>query len=119
MIRRPPRSTRVRSSAASDVYKRQVADRREAQLGGDDQPVEDLPHLVAGRTRRRLRLVQPALKQIGDHRGLVGRPLLGQEHPVDGLLQLGTPLQIYDTVMAKYSRQPRPELFWETLLSLI
>src|SRR5665811_323223 len=26
MIRRPPRSTRVRSSAASDVYKRQVAD---------------------------------------------------------------------------------------------
>ena len=24
MIRRPPRSTRVRSSAASDVYKRQV-----------------------------------------------------------------------------------------------
>src|SRR5665811_2218033 len=27
MIRRPPRSTRVRSSAASDVYKRQVRDR--------------------------------------------------------------------------------------------
>src|SRR5665811_2526842 len=26
MIRRPPRSTRVRSSAASDVYKRQVLD---------------------------------------------------------------------------------------------
>src|SRR5665811_1091865 len=26
MIRRPPRSTRVRSSAASDVYKRQVED---------------------------------------------------------------------------------------------
>src|SRR5665811_438193 len=26
MIRRPPRSTRVRSSAASDVYKRQVQD---------------------------------------------------------------------------------------------
>src|SRR5665811_2257883 len=26
MIRRPPRSTRVRSSAASDVYKRQVID---------------------------------------------------------------------------------------------
>ncbi|WP_460379389.1 hypothetical protein, partial [Staphylococcus aureus] len=24
MIRRPPRSTRVRSSAASDVYKRQI-----------------------------------------------------------------------------------------------
>src|SRR5665811_1519975 len=27
MIRRPPRSTRVRSSAASDVYKRQVLER--------------------------------------------------------------------------------------------
>ncbi|WP_460379541.1 hypothetical protein, partial [Staphylococcus aureus] len=27
MIRRPPRSTRVRSSAASDVYKRQGVDR--------------------------------------------------------------------------------------------
>src|SRR5665811_633372 len=27
MIRRPPRSTRVRSSAASDVYKRQVYDK--------------------------------------------------------------------------------------------
>src|SRR5665811_1735818 len=27
MIRRPPRSTRVRSSAASDVYKRQIPDR--------------------------------------------------------------------------------------------
>ena len=26
MIRRPPRSTRVRSSAASDVYKRQMQD---------------------------------------------------------------------------------------------
>src|SRR5665811_1579918 len=28
MIRRPPRSTRVRSSAASDVYKRQIGDVR-------------------------------------------------------------------------------------------
>src|SRR5665811_2459684 len=28
MIRRPPRSTRVRSSAASDVYKRQAMDKR-------------------------------------------------------------------------------------------
>src|SRR5665811_539382 len=30
MIRRPPRSTRVRSSAASDVYKRQGTDRTSA-----------------------------------------------------------------------------------------
>src|SRR5665811_1872469 len=32
MIRRPPRSTRVRSSAASDVYKRQVRDLPIAQV---------------------------------------------------------------------------------------
>src|SRR5450756_2702982 len=30
MIRRPPRSTQSRSSAASDVYKRQLLDRRSA-----------------------------------------------------------------------------------------
>mgnify|MGYP007112066114 CR=1 FL=1 len=34
MIRRPPKSTQSRSSAASDVYKRQAhADRGEATLG--------------------------------------------------------------------------------------
>src|SRR5665254_13456 len=32
MIRRPPRSTRVRSSAASDVYKRQVVVHRSGRL---------------------------------------------------------------------------------------
>src|SRR5665811_738243 len=32
MIRRPPRSTRVRSSAASDVYKRQTVLREEVRL---------------------------------------------------------------------------------------
>src|SRR5665811_2569358 len=48
MIRRPPRSTRVRSSAASDVYKRQgiqrvVRERRadELGLGSVDQVAED------------------------------------------------------------------------------
>src|SRR5665811_281132 len=34
MIRRPPRSTRVRSSAASDVYKRQVYVSGEVGVGG-------------------------------------------------------------------------------------
>src|SRR5665811_42240 len=34
MIRRPPRSTRVRSSAASDVYKRQVDERGVLLRGG-------------------------------------------------------------------------------------
>src|SRR5450756_2937577 len=32
MIRRPPRSTQSRSSAASDVYKRQVPDTRRGQI---------------------------------------------------------------------------------------
>src|SRR5665811_2582347 len=36
MIRRPPRSTRVRSSAASDVYKRQVTSRLESGLPSMD-----------------------------------------------------------------------------------
>src|SRR5450756_1499973 len=94
----------------------EVADRGVAQLGGDDQPVEDLPHLVAGRTGRRLWLVQPSLEQCGDHRSLVGRSLLGQEHPVDRLIQLGTPVQICDPVVAKCSRQPHPERIRETLL---
>src|SRR5450756_3171116 len=40
MIRRPPRSTQSRSSAASDVYKRQVEVRREADLEDVDQPVD-------------------------------------------------------------------------------
>ena len=35
MIRRPPRSTLDRSSAASDVYKRQTLDRREALKDAD------------------------------------------------------------------------------------
>ncbi|WP_460366297.1 hypothetical protein, partial [Staphylococcus aureus] len=34
MIRRPPRSTRKESSAASDVYKRQI-DRRDLALAAD------------------------------------------------------------------------------------
>src|SRR5665811_1096991 len=47
MIRRPPRSTRVRSSAASDVYKRQAmrcdregrhAGERNQHAGGEDRP---------------------------------------------------------------------------------
>ena len=36
MIRRPPRSTRVRSSAASDVYKRQTRNHRDVFLEAED-----------------------------------------------------------------------------------
>ena len=46
MIRRPPRSTQSRSSAASDVYKRQDQNRAQAQLakkaGVDLTTVKDI-----------------------------------------------------------------------------
>ena len=51
MIRRPPRSTRVRSSAASDVYKRQPLDRTCRHSMASYLPV---PFRVRPRTRRRL-----------------------------------------------------------------
>src|SRR5665811_2277917 len=41
MIRRPPRSTRVRSSAASDVYKRQSLLKRAKELGMDSLALTD------------------------------------------------------------------------------
>ena len=43
MIRRPPRSTLDRSSAASDVYKRQVQ-----TFGSEAQRDEHLPKLTSG-----------------------------------------------------------------------
>src|SRR5450756_2008650 len=44
MIRRPPRSTQSRSSAASDVYKRQALTRRgqRARRAAFDLPADDL-----------------------------------------------------------------------------
>src|SRR5450756_543084 len=41
MIRRPPRSTQSRSSAASDVYKRQVANGTVISTGGEAAKFED------------------------------------------------------------------------------
>src|SRR5665811_1093670 len=42
MIRRPPRSTRVRSSAASDVYKRQLAPSGEQKTKPTQHSVTEL-----------------------------------------------------------------------------
>src|SRR5665811_2253523 len=39
MIRRPPRSTRVRSSAASDVYKRQLMPDATSRFSLDGKPI--------------------------------------------------------------------------------
>eukprot|EP00657_Telonema_sp_P-1_P000519 TRINITY_DN109_c0_g1_i5.p1 TRINITY_DN109_c0_g1~~TRINITY_DN109_c0_g1_i5.p1 ORF type:complete len:136 (+),score=91.77 TRINITY_DN109_c0_g1_i5:81-488(+) len=41
MIRRPPRSTQSRSSAASDVYKRQVEKPDDVTARENDAPIED------------------------------------------------------------------------------
>src|SRR5665811_419185 len=52
MIRRPPRSTRVRSSAASDVYKRQRLRPRDQDLTADleaERPELLLPDDVGNR----------------------------------------------------------------------
>src|SRR5665811_463657 len=46
MLRRPPRSTRVRSSAASDVYKRQVFETVYITSDGQRMPIEVSARLV-------------------------------------------------------------------------
>ena len=48
MIRRPPRSTLDRSSAASDVYKRQVWTIKIQHLEGDGHPAESTLPIDAG-----------------------------------------------------------------------
>src|SRR5665254_4302 len=49
MIRRPPRSTRVRSSAASDVYKRQpLTTLRVAELSAEANLPEGVLNVVTG-----------------------------------------------------------------------
>src|SRR5665811_1957767 len=53
MIRRPPRSTRVRSSAASDVYKRQEPDDAPV-LEVDGGPELQSAHHAASRKFRRI-----------------------------------------------------------------
>src|SRR5665811_2641576 len=48
MIRRPPRSTRVRSSAASDVYKRQAEYAADVSFAGDGAGTPDVALCLAG-----------------------------------------------------------------------
>ena len=56
MIRRPPRSTLDRSSAASDVYKRQVADNVDLERDA----VREEPHTEAGDEQQDGRVQQDA-----------------------------------------------------------
>src|SRR5665811_697925 len=64
MIRRPPRSTRVRSSAASDVYKRQESGTGTRTVVG-----------VVSVTRERLSLTGRRSPGIGEGSGHAGGPL--------------------------------------------
>ena len=64
MIRRPPRSTRVRSSAASDVYKRQVCGGGSA---GHTRTSRPCPHVVY---RHPKRLAGPRSRYLGHQNSL-------------------------------------------------
>src|SRR5450756_3162487 len=69
MIRRPPRSTQSRSSAASDVYKRQPLNSGRDQLG------------VCGRWRVQDAAVQDAAEEV--------EPLVTAVEPVAELVEVG------------------------------
>ena len=86
----------------------QVADDREPQLGGDDEPVE---HLAGSGVvwRRWCGLAEPALQERGRERDLGGGALLGQEHPEDRLLQVGSPVELRHAVVAQHASQLVPE----------
>src|SRR5450756_1401568 len=113
MIRRPPRSTQSRSSAASDVYKRQAASSRnllpglsvgapQAVLAGAEltlHPVQDHPergalygytHLVAGLAAPQLEL-RPGAAEAQRHRHLLpgGREMRVDEQRLVAALQAG------------------------------
>src|SRR5450756_1785102 len=78
MIRRPPRSTQSRSSAASDVYKRQ---RLNCAAEAHPSPVRDLR--VAGDPSSCSRPPRPPAELAVSCGSLPARPeLLGVEHPL-------------------------------------
>src|SRR5665811_1937812 len=92
MIRRPPRSTRVRSSAASDVYKRQELARvldeglHVAQghgAGGDAVTAQDGYHHVVEVGQELHRGLDDAGQELCAEAGLVEAPVLASEL-VDG-----------------------------------
>ena len=88
----------------------QVADDREAQLGGAAEPLEQLrgprpassPGGGGSSIQRR--------SSGGGQRDLGRRALLGQEDPEDRLLQLGGALEVVDAVVAQHPQQPVAEL---------
>src|SRR5680860_129039 len=83
MIRRPPRSTQSRSSAASDVYKRQVAD--QPWVPADDEP-------VAGTGQADVQLLSGPLVATepvhGEDDGRSFEPLEAEDVPVEDLVRV-------------------------------
>src|SRR5665811_809152 len=111
MIRRPPRSTRVRSSAASDVYKRQALSQAPALAereirGGVPERIREHSR-GPPRACRLLRLLQPAAPAPGTRRPDPGRGLL--VYTTDGTNSCMTSGQSPMNLM-KLSRRTRPPL---------
>src|SRR5680860_408823 len=95
MIRRPPRSTQSRSSAASDVYKRQPLRHGLWPVEGEDLPRPGLRITAVGEPRngagalvdiRQRRLVVDPLER---RRGIVRRLLLNRGELVTLVVALG------------------------------
>src|SRR5450756_1247479 len=84
MIRRPPRSTQSRSSAASDVYKRQVVEPHRARVLLDLPAIELGATIVADEDRRHARL-DAAGGELLDFGDDLAADLLGDRLAVDDL----------------------------------
>ncbi len=103
----------------------QPADDRVAQLGGPHQLVDGPQVRLAVRRRQRVRVAQPPLQQLQQHRHLAAGPPVGQEHPVERAVQLGAVqpglgplarrLQLGHAVVPQRAAQPDPERLGQPL----
>src|SRR5665811_84379 len=84
MIRRPPRSTRVRSSAASDVYKRQVGYHSIEMWGG--ATFDSCLRFLHEDPWERLRVVRRAMKHTKLQMLLRGQNVLGYKNYADDVV---------------------------------
>src|SRR5665811_1038835 len=103
MIRRPPRSTRVRSSAASDVYKRQLFDdKSRAKLtvlkARADQRRTDVTFAQSMLDRIHVTASRDGLALFDEPNDWIGRPvtigerLLEIADPTQGELEIWLPI---------------------------
>ena len=104
MIRRPPRSTQRRSSAASDVYKRQVGYRSHCHMGSDTTRPPGIPpgQRQSMGTRRPPSVSYTHLRAHETPEHLVCRLLLEKKKPISAAL-VYTSLTPYPLHYAKYT----------------